>query len=216
MSDSFFTPRGSRYFSVFHFPPSRNCQHDLLVYCQSRNLFVSGFADIVADALSHKIGFAQRLAQAACPRRSFPCFCPKPFLSAGVSPNLWRPPRIARFRSSGSKQAVGEHSRIGGSVLCASSLLNRRDGGHRERDGGDGCDGTWVGEYHSHLHALERAADQASDGAAEPVVSGACGSCAIVGHKSGHSCLKQLCQETLQVIERGLVALPGIEPGFED
>jgi len=34
--------------------------------------------------------------------------------------------------------------------------------------------------------------------------------------KSGHSRLKQPCQEMLQVIEGALVALTGIEPVFED
>src|SRR5580704_1389517 len=86
---------------------------------------------------------------------------------------------------------------IGRSLLCASSFLNRCNGGHRQPNGGDGCDGTWFGEYHPHLHALERAADQGSDGAAEPVISDACGSCAKTGHKSGHSRLKQPYQEML-------------------
>jgi len=34
-------------------------------FTAKRNLFVPGFADIVADALSHEIGLAQGLAQAA-------------------------------------------------------------------------------------------------------------------------------------------------------
>src|SRR2546426_936941 len=120
------------------------------------------------------------------------------------------------FEAMARSQAVGGHSRICRSVLRASSFLDRCDGRHRQRDGGDGCDGAWVGEYHTHLHALQRAADQGSDRAAEPIVNDACGSCAIVGHKSGHSRLKQPCQEMLPWIERKLVALPGIEPGFED
>jgi hypothetical protein len=32
----------------------RNCYHDLLVDCQSRNLLIPGFADIIADALQMK------------------------------------------------------------------------------------------------------------------------------------------------------------------
>jgi len=36
-------------------------------------------------------------------------------------------------------------------VLCPSSFLNGCDGRHRQRDGSDGCDGAWVGEYHTHL-----------------------------------------------------------------
>jgi len=38
-------------------------------------------------------------------------------------------------------------------LYCASSLRNRCDGGRRQRDGVDGCDGAWVGEYHTHSNA---------------------------------------------------------------
>jgi len=54
-----------------------------------------------------------------------------------------------------------------------SSFLNGCDGRHRKRNGGDGCDGAWVGEYHPDLHALQCAAGQGSDRVAEPVVNDA-------------------------------------------
>ena len=101
------------------------------------------------------------------------------------------------FKAMARSQAVGGHSRICRSVLCSPSLLNRCDGRHRQRDGGDGCDGASVNEYRTHLQPLQREADHGSNRAAEPVVRRACGSCAKAGHKSGHSRLKQPCQEML-------------------
>jgi integrase len=83
------------------------------------------------------------------------------------------------------------------SVLCSPSLLNRCDGRHRQRDGGDGCDGASISEYRTHLQPLQREADHGSNRAAEPVVRRAYGSCAKAGHKSGHSRIKQPCEKTL-------------------
>jgi hypothetical protein len=103
--------------------------------------------------------------------------------------------RSRGFEAVARSQAVGKRSRICRSVLCASSFLNGCDGRHRQRDGSDGCDGARVGKYHSHLHALEREAEQGSDRASEPIVGHACGSCGRLGHKSGHSGLKQACRK---------------------
>jgi len=96
------------------------------------------------------------------------------------------------FQAVAGSQTVGGYSRIGRSVLCSSLLLNRRDGGNRKRDGGHGCDGTSISQYHAHLQPLKRDADSGSDRASESAVvrSGTVG-----GHKSGHSHINELCQE---------------------
>src|SRR6266699_243645 len=54
--------------------------------------------------------------------------------------------RSRGFQAVAGSQAVNRYSRIGRAVLCAPSLLNRRDGGNRKRDGGYGCDGTSVSQ----------------------------------------------------------------------
>src|SRR5258708_40150412 len=109
--------------------------------------------------------------------------------------------RSRGFEAMARSQAVGGHSRIGRSVLCPSSLLNRCDGGHRQRDGSDGCDGTGLGEYHTHLHALQCAADQGSAGAAEPVISGACGGWGKNGHNNGHSRPTEMIEDKVEGVE---------------
>src|SRR3979411_2914345 len=108
---------------------------------------------------------------------------------------------------------VGGYSRRGRSVLCSPSFLNRRNGGHRKRDGGHGCDGASISQSHSHLQPLEREADSGSDRTPESAVVR---NAAIGGHKTGHSPINELCQEMVDGIEKELVALTGIEPVFED
>jgi integrase len=67
------------------------------------------------------------------------------------------------FEAMARSQAACWHSRKRCSLLCAPSLLNRRYGGHRKRARRDGCDGAWIGQHHSHLHAYERDVDSRGD-----------------------------------------------------
>src|SRR5271157_3098713 len=74
------------------------------------------------------------------------------------------------FQAVAGSQTVGRYSRSGRPVLCSPSFLNRRDGGHWERDGGHGCDGASVSQYHAHLQPLECDADSGSNRAQESTV----------------------------------------------
>ena len=109
--------------------------------------------------------------------------------SVHVILNKYPPRKVIKSARRGRWSFI---STAGRSVLCSSSLLNRRDGGNRKRDGGHGCDGTSISQYHAHLQPLKRDADSGSDRASESAVvrSGTVG-----GHKSGHSHINEPCQE---------------------
>ncbi len=55
-------------------------------------------------------------------------------------------------------------------VLCSPSFFHRRDGGHWKCDGGHGCDGASISQYHAHLQPLECDADSGSNRAQESTV----------------------------------------------
>src|SRR5271165_580305 len=78
--------------------------------------------------------------------------------------------RSRGFQAVAGSQTVGRYSRSDRPVLCSPSFLNRRDGGHWERDGGHGCDGASVSQYHAHLQPLECDADSGSNRAQESTV----------------------------------------------
>ncbi len=79
--------------------------------------------------------------------------------------------RSRGFQAVAGSQTVGRYSRRGRPVLCSPSFLNRRDRGHRERDGGHGCDGASVNTTRIYNHsnvtlireAIERRNQQLSE-----------------------------------------------------
>ena len=89
-------------------------------------------------------------AQGRCKRR----------MGVSVKESPIRPYHRSRgFQAVAGSQTVGRYSRSGRPVLCSPSFLNRRDGGHRKRNGGHGCDGASISQYHAHLQPLECDAD---------------------------------------------------------